>query len=173
MTVTPRGLDAKELSASIGLIASLAANLASNTYHSTSNYVYHVVLPYHTGVEDDGYPRGLDAKELSASIGIIASMAASLAATARLVEYVRGGFGRRAALVHIKANAEEGMSATDLRVAGETGLVRRCDGLGLSLFSCCHVAAAYGRGFQTAMLVSFTRTCCHLFSHCALVVCVC
>ncbi|KAF6256999.1 P-loop containing nucleoside triphosphate hydrolase protein [Scenedesmus sp. NREL 46B-D3] len=72
---------------------------------------------YYIGVEDDGYPRGLDSKELSASSGIIASMAASLAATARLVEYVRGGFGRRAALVHIKANAEEGMSATDLRVA--------------------------------------------------------
>jgi hypothetical protein len=52
-------------------------------------------------------------------MGIIASMAASLAATARLVEYVRGGFGRRAALMHIKANAEEGMNATDLRVAGE------------------------------------------------------
>jgi hypothetical protein len=53
-------------------------------------------------------------------MGIIASMAASLAATARLVEYVRGGFGRRAALMHIKANAEEGMNATDLRVAGES-----------------------------------------------------
>ncbi|WIA18385.1 hypothetical protein OEZ85_009847 [Tetradesmus obliquus] len=72
---------------------------------------------YYIGVEDDGYPRGLDSKELAASMGIIASMAASLAATARLVEYVRGGFGRRAALMHIKADAEEGMAATDLRVA--------------------------------------------------------
>jgi GTPase len=79
-------------------------------------------------VEDDGYPRGLDSKELSASIGIIASMAASLAATARLVECVRGGFGRRAALMHIKANAEEGMNATDLRVAG---------GSVLCLLRCC------------------------------------
>lgn len=54
-------------------------------------------------------------------MAVISSMAASLAATARLVEYVRGGFGRRAALMHIKANAEEGMRATDLRVAGGQG----------------------------------------------------
>eukprot|EP00879_Flechtneria_rotunda_P009954 GHRR01010410.1.p1 GENE.GHRR01010410.1~~GHRR01010410.1.p1 ORF type:complete len:1136 (+),score=513.58 GHRR01010410.1:867-4274(+) len=72
---------------------------------------------YYIGVEDDGYPRGLDATELAASIKIIQDMAASLQATARLVEYVRGGFGRTAALLHIKENAEEDMTATDLRIA--------------------------------------------------------
>lgn len=39
-------------------------------------------------------------------------------ATARLVEYVPGGFGRTAALMHIKANVEEDMRLTDSRVAG-------------------------------------------------------
>jgi hypothetical protein len=40
-------------------------------------------------------------------------------ATARLVEYVPGGFGRTAALMHIKANAEEDMQLTDSRIAGD------------------------------------------------------
>jgi hypothetical protein len=43
----------------------------------------------------------------------------SFQATARLVEYVAGGFGRTAALMHIKANATEDMRLTDSRVAGE------------------------------------------------------
>lgn len=45
----------------------------------------------------------------------------SLQATARLVEYVPGGFGRRAALLHIKANATEDMRVTDSRIAGGCG----------------------------------------------------
>eukprot|EP00878_Enallax_costatus_P010114 GHUV01010558.1.p1 GENE.GHUV01010558.1~~GHUV01010558.1.p1 ORF type:complete len:668 (+),score=214.96 GHUV01010558.1:192-2195(+) len=72
---------------------------------------------YYIGVEDDGYPRGLEPHELSTSINLLQNMAASLSATARLVEYVPGGFGANAALLHIKANAEEDMRATDLRVA--------------------------------------------------------
>lgn len=34
------------------------------------------------------------------------------------MEFVPGGFGRTAALLHIKADAEEDMRATDSRVAG-------------------------------------------------------
>lgn len=43
-----------------------------------------------SGVEDDGYPRGLEPKELAASIHLLQNMAATLSATARLVEYVPG-----------------------------------------------------------------------------------
>lgn len=42
------------------------------------------------GVEDDGYPRGLEPKELAGSISLLQNMAGSLSATARLVEYVPG-----------------------------------------------------------------------------------
>jgi len=73
------------------------------------------------GVEDDGYPRGLDPQELATSISMLSRMAASLQATARLVEYRPGGFGRTAALLHLKENAEEDMRATEIRVAGEEG----------------------------------------------------
>ena len=55
---------------------------------------------------------------LMASLLCCLCCARVLQATARLVEYVPGGFGRTAALMHIKANAEEDMRATDSRVAG-------------------------------------------------------
>eukprot|EP00775_Hariotina_reticulata_P008727 gene8727-8908_t len=72
---------------------------------------------YYIGVEDDGYPRGLDPQELSTSISMLSRMAASLQATACLVEYLPGGFGRTAALLHLKEDAEEDMRATEIRVA--------------------------------------------------------
>lgn len=79
-----------------------------------------------TGVEDDGYPRGLEPGELAASITVLQRMAESLDATAALVEYVAGGFGRSAALLHIKANAAEGRAARDTRVAGAPGCSSAC-----------------------------------------------
>lgn len=57
---------------------------------------------------------------------LIALCNVSVQATARLVEYVPGGFGRTAALMHIKANAEEDMRVTDSRVAGEPQANCRC-----------------------------------------------
>lgn len=88
------------------------------------------------GVEDDGYPRGLDPKELQGSIGVVTTMASSLSATARVVELLPGAYGRQAAILHIRCKEEEDMDYQDLRVVGEWLMVgvtqgrRLCAGQG-------------------------------------------
>jgi len=73
------------------------------TMHCSARWL---VLP---GVEDDGYPA-----EPGPSGALHLRLHAQqdggvLQATARLVEYLPGGFGRTAALLHLKENTEEEM----------------------------------------------------------------
>ncbi|KIZ03296.1 GTP-binding protein 2 [Monoraphidium neglectum] len=72
---------------------------------------------YYIGVEDDGYPCGLDPQQLDASLATLRRMAAALGARAGLVERLRGAFGREAALVHVERNTREEVACIDLRVA--------------------------------------------------------
>ncbi len=76
---------------------------------------------YYIGVEDDGYPRGLEPAVLAASVARVQAMARTLAATATLAGYLRGARGRRCALVRICLDARDEASYTDLRVAGGRG----------------------------------------------------
>ena len=71
------------------------------------------------GVEDDGYPRGLEPRELQGSVAVLQSMAQALQAVARVVEEVPGAKGRKAVLLHIKQKEEENVTYIDLRVVGE------------------------------------------------------
>jgi len=72
---------------------------------------------YYLGVDDDGYPKGLDAPNLDASLATINAMATQLRAIATLVRCFPGAHGRRCALVHIQRGTQEEVCYTDLRVA--------------------------------------------------------
>ena len=54
-----------------------------------------------TGVEDNGYPKGLEPADLDGSIATLQHMAASLGACVSLVHYLPGAWGRRAALLRV------------------------------------------------------------------------
>ncbi len=84
-------------------------------YDLCTNMLLHHCAP---GVEDDGYPRGLDPPELAASMATVSAMAQSLGAHATLLHHVPGGFGRRGALLHVTFSARDELSYTDLRIAG-------------------------------------------------------
>lgn len=43
------------------------------------------------GVEDNGHPRGLDERELDASLGVLRSMAAEVGAQAEVLQVSGGG----------------------------------------------------------------------------------
>ncbi|KAG2502058.1 hypothetical protein HYH03_000552 [Edaphochlamys debaryana] len=72
---------------------------------------------YYIGVEDNGYPKGLEPADLEGSIGTLQHMASSLGAAASLVHYLPGAWGRRAALLRVATATSEEACHTDLRVA--------------------------------------------------------
>ena len=59
------------------------------------------------GVEDNGYPKGLEPHDLEGSIATLHNMAASLGATATLLQYIPGAWGRRAALLRVGFGARK------------------------------------------------------------------
>ncbi|GLI70309.1 hypothetical protein VaNZ11_015260 [Volvox africanus] len=72
---------------------------------------------YYIGIEDNGYPKGLEPAELEASIGTLQRMAASLDAFVTLVHYLPAAWGRRAALLRVATSTAQEACHTDLRIA--------------------------------------------------------
>ena len=104
------------------------------------------------GVEDDGYPKGLEPRELESSAATLMTMASSLSASVRLVRHLPGAFGRLAALYHVTANRVDDLRYTDLRVSGrlwqavaglgnQNTLLRRPIGLSIGLVGLVPVIA--------------------------------
>jgi hypothetical protein len=73
---------------------------------------------YYVGIEDGGYPRGLEANDLRLSLNNLNYMAQSLKATATIAKLLHGAHGRAYALAHVRRNCVEEMHYVELRVAG-------------------------------------------------------
>jgi Elongation factor Tu GTP binding domain len=73
---------------------------------------------YYVGVEDRGYPAGLEENDLRLSLNNLNYMAQSLRATATIAHLFLGAFGRLCALVQVRRNCVEEMRYVELRVAG-------------------------------------------------------
>lgn len=68
-------------------------------------------------MEDCGYPKGLHPADLDSSLATLHNMAASLGASASLMQHLPGAWGRRAALMRVSTGAAHEASHVDLRVA--------------------------------------------------------
>jgi GTPase len=73
---------------------------------------------YYVGVEDGGYPRGLEPNDLRLSLNNLNYMAKSLKATATIAKLLHGAHGRAYALAHVRRNCVEKVHYVELRVAG-------------------------------------------------------
>ena len=73
---------------------------------------------YVVGVEDDGWPQGLDARELQASVATLAAMAESLGCQAQRVQEARGVAGTLAAVRIRRRPQKSALRDVQLAVAG-------------------------------------------------------
>jgi GTPase len=73
---------------------------------------------YYVGVEDGGYPRGLEENDLRLSLNNLNYMASSLKATAIIARLFLGAHRRFCALVQVRRNCVEDVNYVELRVAG-------------------------------------------------------
>jgi hypothetical protein len=73
---------------------------------------------YYLGVEDDGYPKGLEDEDLQKSINTLHHMARALGATVGLVRKIPGTNGRTCALMRVRKESSMPALYVDLRVAG-------------------------------------------------------
>lgn len=64
------------------------------------------------GVEDDGYPKGLEGPDLQASLSTLHFMAAALGAHVQLVRQMPGAFGRICALARVRRETPNQVRAT-------------------------------------------------------------
>jgi hypothetical protein len=72
-----------------------------------------------SGVEDDGYPRGLTGSDLEQSLTTLKAMAAEVHAACTLVKMLPGSNMRSCAVVRVHRICRDEVSYTDLRIAGE------------------------------------------------------
>ncbi|CAD7702244.1 unnamed protein product [Ostreobium quekettii] len=72
---------------------------------------------YYIGVEDDGYPRGLEADDLNASLAVAKRMAESLSATATVRQWCKGASGLHYAILDVQQNCSEDVTGLDIRIA--------------------------------------------------------
>ena len=72
-----------------------------------------------TGVEDDGYPRGLTPGDLEQSLTTLRAMATEVHAACTLVRTLPGSNGRSCVVVRVHRICRDEVSYTDLRIAGE------------------------------------------------------
>ncbi len=72
-----------------------------------------------TGVEDDGYPRGLSEPDLEASLATLAAMAAEVHAAAQLLRSFPGSAGRRCGAARVRRICRDEVTYDDLRIAGK------------------------------------------------------
>ena len=75
------------------------------------------LLP-HSGVEDDGYPRGLCKADLEASLATLATMAAEVHAAAQPLRSFPGSDGRQCATARVRRICRHEVTYADLRIAG-------------------------------------------------------
>ena len=75
---------------------------------------------YYIGVEDDGYPRGLDEMGLATSLATLTRMAKETCAAAAVVRTLAGGADRKCAIVRLHRLCGPDICYTDLRVAGRS-----------------------------------------------------
>ncbi|GFR43379.1 hypothetical protein Agub_g4451 [Astrephomene gubernaculifera] len=71
---------------------------------------------YYIGVEDNGYPKGLEPQDLAASIATLQHMASSLGSAVTLISYLPAAWGRKAALMRVASSAAQEACHTDLRI---------------------------------------------------------
>ena len=71
-----------------------------------------------TGVEDDGFPRGLTEADLEQSLTTLRAMAAEVHATAAQVRALPGSSGRSCAVLRVHRICRNEVSYVDLRIAG-------------------------------------------------------
>ena len=69
-------------------------------------------------MEDDGYPRGLEAAPLANSLVTLGRMAAEAGAAAAVVRTLAGASARKCAIVRVHRLCGPDIQYTDLRVAG-------------------------------------------------------
>ncbi|GLC40915.1 hypothetical protein PLESTF_001055800 [Pleodorina starrii] len=72
---------------------------------------------YYIGIEDNGYPKGLEPAELDGSIATLHRMADHLGAFVTLLHYLPAAWGRRAALLRVANGTAQEACHTDLRIA--------------------------------------------------------
>lgn len=72
----------------------------------------------HPGVEDDGYPRGLNQGDMEVSLATLQAMAEEVHAATTLLRKAPGTRKRQCAIVRVHKLCVDGVSYTDLRIAG-------------------------------------------------------
>ena len=79
-----------------------------------SDYTLH----YCSGVEDDGFPRGLTEADLEQSLTTLKAMAAEVHATCTQLRAMPGSSGRACAVLRVHRICRNEVSYVDLRIAG-------------------------------------------------------
>lgn len=85
------------------------------------------------GVEDDGYPRGLQPRELEGSLETLRAMAAEVCSAATQLRRMEGALGRVWAVVRVHRLCVDSVAYTDLRIVGKQGLRTGYSSLNLGL----------------------------------------
>lgn len=73
---------------------------------------------YYVGVEDGGYPRGLNDNDLRLSLNNLNYMASALKSTATIARLFQGASGRSCALVQVRRDCIEDVHYLEMRIAG-------------------------------------------------------
>lgn len=72
----------------------------------------------YAGVEDDGYPRGLNQADMDTSLATLRAMAEEVHAATTLLRRAAGTRKRHCAIVHVHKLCVDDVTYTDLRIAG-------------------------------------------------------
>lgn len=72
----------------------------------------------YAGVEDDGYPRGLNQADMDTSLATLRAMAEEVHAATTLLRKAAGTRKRHCAIVHVHKLCVDDVTYTDLRIAG-------------------------------------------------------
>ena len=82
-----------------------------------------MTLPNRTGVEDDGYVRGLDECDLSSSLQALVAMAEKCNSRPVSKERLPGSNGRSCLKVKIARNCQDELAFEDICVPGESKIL--------------------------------------------------
>ena len=103
--------------------------LQIGVHHLNFSEMQHVA----TGVEDDGYPRGLTQADMDVSLASLRAMAEEVHAATTLLRKAAGTRKRHCAIVRVHKLCVDDVGYTDLRIAGEYCLSTPCGG---SIMTC-------------------------------------
>lgn len=76
-----------------------------------------------TGIEDDGYPRGLTQADMDISLATLRAMAEEVHAATTLLSKPTGTRKRHCSIVRVQKLCVDAVTYTDLRIAGELYLL--------------------------------------------------